>query len=208
MFVTFEGPEGSGKTTQIERLARRLRDVGTSVVVTREPGGTVLGERLRGMLLDEEFEPHAITEAYLMTAARTEHVRRVILPALERGDLVLCDRYIDSTLAYQGAGRGIDVNALRDLQQLSTGGLQPDITILLDVDVTAGLQRRSAGGEQNRLDQEAVSFHQRVAEWYRDEARRNTERWVVVDANQSIEEVERAIIAALSTSIAGPALAR
>lgn len=200
MFITFEGPEGSGKSTQIERIAAKLRDAGQRHVVTREPGGTELGERLRGLLLDSEFVPGAVTEAYLMTAARAEHVWTVIRPALERGDWVLCDRYVDSTIAYQGAGRGIDIPKLRSIQKLATGGLMPDLTILLDVDVRQGLERRSRLGGQNRIDQEAVSFHQRVADWYREEARRCVERWIVVDASQQIEEVEQAITEALLTN--------
>ena len=207
MFITFEGPEGSGKSTQIERLAGRLRVAGQSHVVTREPGGTALGERLRGLLLDSEFVPGAVTEAYLMTAARAEHVCTVIRPALERGDWVLCDRYVDSTVAYQGAGRGIDIPKLRSIQELATGGLMPDVTILLDVDVREGLERRSRLGGQNRIDQEEVSFHQRVAAWYRAEARRCVERWIVIDASREIEEVEQAIIAALLTTPAWSILA-
>lgn len=207
MFVTFEGPEGSGKSTQIERLAGRLHDAGQSHVVTREPGGTALGERLRGLLLDSEFVPGAITEAYLMTAARAEHVDTVIRPALERGDWVLCDRFVDSTIAYQGAGRGIDISKLCSIQDLATGGLTPDVTILLDIDVLKGLERRSRLGGQNRIDQESVCFHQRVAAWYREEARRCVERWIVIDADRTIEEVEKAIIASLSKQPAWSILA-
>lgn len=199
MFVTFEGPEGSGKTTQIERLALRLRSVGQPVVVTREPGGTALGERLRSLLLDSDLVPAAETEAYLMTAARAEHVQQVIRPALASGKWLLCDRYVDSTLAYQGAGRGIDIGALRSLQDLATGGLSPDATILLDIDVIDGLQRRSTFGDENRIDQESVSFHQRVAAWYRDEARNDlSERWIVVNANQPVECVAQDIWRRLS----------
>ncbi|CAN5677725.1 dTMP kinase [soil metagenome] len=199
MFVTFEGPEGSGKTTQVGRLAGRLRSAGRPIVVTREPGGTALGERIRSLLLDCDLVPAAETEAYLMTAARAEHVRQVIRPALARGDWVLCDRYVDSTLAYQGAGRGIDIAALRSLQDLATGGLSPDVTILLDIDVIEGLRRRSTLGDVNRIDQESVSFHQRVAAWYREEARNDlAERWLVVNANQPVECVEHEIWRRLS----------
>lgn len=197
MFITFEGPEGSGKSTQIVRVSERLRESGFTVVTTREPGGTLLGERLRNLLLDGDLVPCAVTEAYLMTAARAEHVRKVIRPALERGEWVLCDRFADSTLAYQGAGRKIDVGDLRSLQSLATGGLVPDLTILLDVDVETGLGRRNAHGGQNRIDQEEVSFHKRVADWYRTEAQSCPARWVIVDASKSIELVEQQIVSAL-----------
>ncbi len=189
MFITLEGPEGSGKSTQIERVAAQLRKLGRQVVETREPGGTVLGEQLRALLLDGVSIPAPETEAYLMTAARSEHVRAVIRPALERGDVVLSDRYFDSTLAYQGAGRGLDIDKLRRLQCLAIGVLFPDRTILLDIDVTEGLKRRRSDGDQNRIDDEEVSFHQRVAGWYREEAERNPERWKVIDASQSVEAI-------------------
>lgn len=194
MFITFEGPEGSGKSTQVARVATRLREAGHSVVETREPGGTEVGEALRAILLGATHVPAPETEAYLMTAARAEHVRAVILPALERGEWVLCDRYLDSTLAYQGAGRGLDIDELRSLQSLATGDLAPDRTFLLDIDVDAGLRRRSGAGGQNRIDNETVSFHQRVAAWYRNEAKRCPERWRVIDAGRSIEQVTQDIL--------------
>lgn len=200
MFVTFEGPEGSGKSTQIERVAARLRDAGKDVITTREPGGTALGEALRTILLDATHLPTPETEAYLMTGARAEHIRRVIRPALERGALVLCDRYLDSTLAYQGAGRGIDVDVLRDLQDLATGGLLPDRTLLLDLDVEEGLRRRGSSGDRNRIDDETVSFHHRVADWYRAEAARCPGRWSIVDAGQDVESVTRDILKVLSVA--------
>ncbi len=195
MFITFEGPEGSGKSTQIARVADQLQSRGQAVVATREPGGTVLGEAVRGLLLGAEHDPAPATEAYLMTGARAEHVRAVILPALERGAWVLCDRYVDSTLAYQGAGRGLDLEALRDLQQLATGGLAPDMTLLLDIAVSEGLNRRRGAGEENRIDNETVSFHERVAAWYRAEAARDPQRWRIIDAAQRIERVTADILA-------------
>lgn len=197
MFITFEGPEGSGKSTQVALVADQLRAAGMSVVTTREPGGTTLGEQLRALLLESEHVPAAATEAYLMTAARAEHVREVILPALERGDWVLCDRFFDSTLAYQGAGRGLDVEALRELQQLALCGVIPDRTYLLDIDVIEGLRRRDDGGDRNRIDEEAVSFHERVAAWYRSEAEREPDRWRVVDAGKPVAAVFQEITADL-----------
>lgn len=193
MFITFEGPEGSGKSTQIALLADSLRDMGKKVIVTREPGGTKLGEQLRELLLESEHVPAATTEAYLMTAARAEHVRTVIRPALERGEWVLCDRFFDSTLAYQGAGRGLDIGELRALQHLALCDLVPDRTYLLDIDVVDGLRRRRAVAERNRIDEEAVSFHERVAAWYRDEAAHDPGRWRVIDAGQPVESVSQDI---------------
>ena len=204
MFISFEGPEGSGKSTQIDRLARRLRLDGLSVVTTREPGGTELGEQIRKLLLESPLSPAPATEAYLMTAARSEHVRQVIRPALERGDWVLCDRFADSTLAYQGAGRGLCVHELRRLQCLATGGIVPDLTILLDLDVLEGLRRRAVAGDTNRIDSEAVSFHQRVAAWYRGEAESDPGRWIVVDAGASICDVEESLYRALRRNVDRP----
>lgn len=197
MFISFEGPEGSGKTTQISRITSRLRESGIEVVATREPGGTPLGEALREILLSGDLVPSPATEAYLMTAARSEHVRSVIRPALRRGAIVLCDRYVDSTLAYQGAGRGLDVDELRTMQQLAIEGLMPDRTVLLDIDVREGLLRRASAGTANRIDDEAVSFHERVASWFRAEATNNPMSWIMVDGGQPEDTVERLILEAL-----------
>jgi dTMP kinase len=142
-----------------------------------------------------------VAEAYLMTAARAEHVRRVIRPALERGAVVLCDRFSDSTLAYQGAGRGLPVEALRRLQELALDGCEPDLKLLLDIDVEAGLARRHSGGDTNRMDGEALDFHQRVAAWYRAEAAARPDVWRVVDAGRSEGEVAAQIIAIVSARI-------
>jgi dTMP kinase len=193
MFVTFEGPEGAGKSTQVRRLAAFLQRHGVPVVTTREPGGTPLGERLREILLIDSLAPGPVAEAYLMTAARAEHVRQVSRPALERGDVVICDRFADSTLAYQGAGRGLPVDQLRELQVLAVGDCWPDVTILLDIDVRLGLERRGQDAEANRIDRETVCFHQRVAEWYRVEAARRPERWSVIQADRSEDDVEREV---------------
>ncbi len=181
-FITFEGPEGAGKTTQCSLLAARLREAGYSLLVTREPGGTPLGETIREWLLaGEALRPE--TEALLFTAARAEHVWDRIRPALARGTIVLCDRYVDSTLAYQGAGRGLDEGWLRELHRVATGDLWPDLTILLDVPVEVGLARRRAAATAiTRLDQEELAFHQRVRDWYHAAAQRDPQRWRVVDA--------------------------
>lgn len=182
LFVTFEGTEGSGKSTQITMLAERLLALGYHVVQTREPGGTALGEAVRGIVLDSELHIGAATEAYLMTAARAEHVERVIRPALAAGAIVLSDRYVDSTIAYQGAGRGLPVDELRSMQELAIDGLWPDLTLLLDLPVEIGLARRASAGDANRIDRERRDFHERVGAWFRAEAVRDTQRWRIVDA--------------------------
>lgn len=182
LFVTFEGTEGSGKSTQLAMLAERLQALGYHVVQTREPGGTALGEAVRGIVLDSELHIGAATEAYLMTAARAEHVERVIRPALAAGAIVLSDRYVDSTIAYQGAGRGLPVDELRAMQELAIDGLWPDLTLLLDLPVEVGLARRASAGDANRIDRERPDFHERVGAWFRAEAVRDTQRWRIVDA--------------------------
>jgi dTMP kinase len=198
-FVTFGGPEGSGKSTQIGLLAAALRAEGRPVVVTREPGGTALGEALRELLLQADTPLGAETEAYLMTGARAELLRQVIRPALEAGDIVLCDRFADSTLAYQGAGRGLPLDALRALQRLAVGNDWPHVTILLDLPVKVGLARRAQSGVRNRIDREDVAFHERVAAWYRTEAARCPTRWQVIDATKDPGVVHTQVLDAVSS---------
>lgn len=193
MFITFEGPDGAGKTTQIALLAKRLEAEGRTTVTTREPGGTLIGARIRSLLLDSDDAMSAAAEAYLMTADRAEHVRQVIRPALKRDVMVISDRYLDSTLAYQGGGRGLPLEALRALQQLATGGLQPSITVLLDLPVEAGLARKFQDNAVNRLDRESVEFHERVASTFRALAQSEPTRWCVVDATQTIGMVHTAV---------------
>ncbi len=199
-FITLEGPEGAGKTTQARLLAESLRADGHDVVLTREPGGTRLAERIRGLVLghdeagDGPMSPEA--EALLFTAARAEHVRRVIGPALAEGRVVLCDRFTGSTLAYQGGGRGVDLDALAEAQRLATGGLEPDLTLLLDLPVERGLGRRFADGEAdapNRLDHESVAFHERVRSTYLALASREPATWRMIDADRDPVAVAREI---------------
>ncbi|MFW6073951.1 MAG: dTMP kinase [Chloroflexota bacterium] len=194
MLITFEGPEGAGKSTQAMRLAALLEAEGRSVILTREPGGTRLGDRVRQILLEEPSVVSAEAEAYLMTGARAEHVRKVIGPALDRGSIVIVDRFADSTLAYQGAGRGLDEGALRDLQSLALNGVEPDLTILLDIDVEQGLLRKTAPDGRNKLDDEPVDFHRRVLAWYRAEARRQPGRWRIVDSSLPVDTVHDQIL--------------
>lgn len=201
MFITFEGPDGGGKTTQIRRLAERLGDAGQPVLVTREPGGTSIGRELRRILLDADNALMPATEAFLMSADRAEHVQQVIRPALESGSIVLSDRYLDSTLAYQGGGRGLDMRLLRDMQSLATGGLAPDLTILLDLPVEEGIARKRADADMNRLDHESLAFHERVAVAFRDLAHENPTRWLVINATQDVEMVHTAIWTHVSTHL-------
>jgi dTMP kinase len=191
LFVTFEGGEGSGKSTQVARLAARLRSLGSDPLVTREPGGTALAEGIRTLLLDPRQSPGALSEALLMVAARADLVAVVLRPALLAGRPVLCDRYTDSTLAYQGGGRGLDARMLEGWNTAATGGLTPDLTLLFDLDPELGLARRDAGGLQaNRLDRESVEFHRRVRARYMELAAREPERWRVLDATLTHDELE------------------
>jgi dTMP kinase len=203
LFVTFEGGEGSGKSTQIPRLAARVRERGLDPLVTREPGGTPVAEGIRSLLLDPALAPGALAEALLMEAARAELVATAIRPALEAGRVVLCDRYADSTLAYQGAGRGLDLKMLREWNRIATGGLVPALTLLFDLDPEVGLSRREdAAGVPNRLDRESLAFHARVRAQFLELARVEPGRFIVIDASRAPERIEAEAWAALSTSLA------
>lgn len=194
MFITFEGPEGSGKTSQIPALADYLRQRSFSVYTTREPGGTSIGEQIRAVIHDlknEEMHPH--TETLLYQAARAQIVEQVIRPRLAAGEVVLCDRYMDSTLAYQGYGHQQNLAEIRALIQYATGGLLPDLTILLDLDVEVGLKRKTHQEEWNRLDAYTVDFHCRVREGYHALIQEDPARWTVVNAEQSREAVQAAL---------------
>lgn len=204
LFITFEGPEGSGKTTQIGLLAARLTQRGLRVVTTREPGGTHIGNAIRSILLDArhtEMSPRA--ETLLFNAARAQLVDEVIRPALADGQIVLCDRYADSTLAYQGYGHSQDLDQLRELGAYATGGLKPDLTIYLNIDPAAGLQRKQAGEaeEWNRMEERALAYHQVVRQGYLALAAAEPERWLTVDATRSVEEIHAEISAAVNARL-------
>ena len=192
MFITLEGPEGSGKSMQIRDLAEYVRSLGYEVLTTREPGGTSIGDQIRQVIMSMENNMmHPSTEILLFCAARAQIVSEVIRPNLEKGVVVISDRYGDSTLAYQGYGHGLDLKVLQEILMFATGGLKPDLTLLLDVDVEEGLKRRRAcGGEWNRLDAQQVAFHQRVREGYHKMVGQDTSRWVVVDAAQEPQKVQ------------------
>jgi dTMP kinase len=185
--IAFEGVEGSGKSTQLELLRRALEGRVREVVVTREPGGTPAGERIRAMLLDPEVELHPRAEALLFAAARAELVEAVIRPALERDAVVLCDRYLDSSLAYQGGGRGLGRGPVEEVNRFATGGLLPDLVVLLDLDPADGLGRR--GRERDRIEAQDLAFHRRVRQAFCDLAAADPGRFAVVDAAAPVPEV-------------------
>jgi dTMP kinase len=191
MFITLEGPEGSGKTSQLPILAEYLRQHGFNVMTTREPGGTSISEQIRTVLHNlENKEMNPRTEILLFQASRAQLVEQVIKPHLSKGGIVLSDRYADSTLAYQGYGHQIDIESLRVLVTFATGGLKPDLTILLDVDVETGLRRKELKGEWNRLDAYDLEFHQRVRQGYIQLVQAEPERWEVIDASHSPKKVQ------------------
>ena len=191
MFITLEGPEGSGKTLQLSKLADYLRQCGFDVLTTREPGGTSISEQIRTVLHNlENKEMNPRTEILLFQASRAQLVEQVIRPHLEKGGVVVSDRYADSTLAYQGYGHQVDIESLRVLVTFATGGLKPDLTILLDVDVEIGLRRKELKGEWNRLDAYNLEFHQRVRQGYLQLVRAEPERWEIIDASQSPVQVQ------------------
>jgi len=194
MFITFEGSEGSGKTSQIPALVEYLRQRGLSVLTTREPGGTAIGDQIRDILNDlDNTEMQPRTEVLLFQASRSQLVDQVIRPTLARGEIVLSDRYADSTLAYQGYGHQLDLDLVRSIVQFATGGLKPDLTLFLDVDVEQGLRRRAAGGDWNRLDDYELEFYQRVRQGYLEMVRAEPERWIVIDASGPFDEVQESI---------------
>lgn len=191
MFITLEGPEGSGKTSHIPYLVQYLREKGHIVFPTREPGGTSIGEQIREVIHDlKNVEMHARTETLLYQAARAQIVEQVIKPRLADKEIVISDRYYDSTIAYQGYGHQQDLEQVRSLVKYATGGLVPDLTVLLDVDVEEGLRRKKKDNEWNRLDAYTVEFHQRVRKGYHEMVNAEPKRWSVVDAGQKWDNVQ------------------
>ncbi len=192
MFITFEGPEGAGKSTNIAYLANRLEEAGYSVLITREPGGTVLSEKIRELLISADFKGMAVdTELLLVFAARAEHLNQVILPAIKRDQVVLCDRFTDATYAYQGGGRGIDEAKIALLENLVQGELRPDLVFLFDLEADIGLSRvKNSRQGLDRFEQESLDFFEAVRAAYWRRANQDMKRFRIVDARQSLEEVQ------------------
>ena len=192
MFITLEGPEGSGKTTAVETAVRKLQEMGYEIVRTREPGGTPIAEEIRNVILDKAntaMDPR--TEALLYAASRRQHLVEKVWPAIKEGKIVICDRYLDSSLAYQGGARGLGIDNILQINNFATEGTFPDLTLLFDIDPEIGLARISANSnrEVNRLDLEKIDFHNKVRNTFLELARRYPERFVVIDASKSREEV-------------------
>lgn len=201
-FITIEGPDGCGKTTQTDLLVKALREEGREVVVTREPGGTRIGEEIRSLVLSAKYEEmQPLTELLLMSASRSQHVLEKIGPALKEGKIIVCSRFTDATIAYQGYGRGFDIPLLEKVNRIATTGVWPDLTIILDIDVREGLRRafktekaEAKSGEGDRLESEDIGFHERVRTGYLELAKKYPKRVKVIDASGSIEQVRAAVM--------------
>jgi dTMP kinase len=197
-FITLEGVEGAGKSTHIETIRAALTEAGHDVIVTREPGGTEIGERIRTVLLDNAGTMAAETELLLMFAARAEHLAAKILPALEHGAWVVCDRFTDSTYAYQGGGRGFPLDRIAVLENHVQGDFRPDLTLLFDVDVPTGLARAGRRGPADRFEREDIAFFERVRQIFMERAAREPERFRIIDARPPVAIVETALRKLLS----------
>lgn len=209
LFISFEGPDGSGKSTQARLLAAALRERGRRVTETREPGATPLGEQIREVLLHGDGPPATpLAMAFLLSAARTQLVTEVISPALQEGQIVITDRFADSTIAYQACGLGLDESTVRILTDIATGKLYPDVVVYVDIEPVMGLQRISARGPGNKLDDQALSFHQRVRAGYLRLARNQPERWLVIDGASSPNTVHDAIMQAIEPHLEEAVYAR
>lgn len=206
LFITLEGGDGAGKSTQIDNITRFFEEKGLVVVHTREPGGTRIGELLRELILDRTYdEMDDVTEMLLYAASRAQHTREFIIPALERGEIVICDRYVDSSIAYQGYGRKLG-EMVAVTNGYATGGLRPDITFWLDIDPEKGKARASKAGELDRLELEKLDFHYRAREGYRAIAEAEPDRVRRIDASGSVEEITKNILCHLNRLLEGEAL--
>ena len=196
LFISFEGGDGSGKTTQFRLFAEYLRNRGFDVVTTREPGGTRISEKIRALLLDPECtEMASITEALLFAASRAQHVEELIRPSVNAGKIVLCDRFVDSSIVYQGFGRGLGAS-VKAINEYAVAGLYPDVTFLLDISPEEGRKRNGKAGKNDRLEKQSLEYHSMVSEGYRKLAAAEPERFIVIDASAGIDEVAESIVKA------------
>ncbi len=201
IFITIEGPDGCGKSTQADVLVAFLKAKNHSVTLTREPGGCSIGEEIRGILLKPRGQQNLSneTELFLFAAARAQHVRETILPALDRGNIVVASRFIDATTAYQGYGRGLPIESIHDVNKFATGGLKPDLTIILDIDSEKGIHRargvneETPVGEIDRIESESIEFHKRVRKGYLEIVENEPERCILIDSDRPISEVSKDI---------------
>ena len=204
MFITFEGIEGSGKSTQAKLLVEYLRGKGLNVILTREPGGVELSERIRSILIETGLDISPRAELLLFLASRAQHTDGLIRPSLQKGHIVVCDRYIDASVAYQGYGRGLSIEMIKRLNDWATGGIRPNLTVLLDLSPEEGLKRVRTSKKMDRIEGENLEFHRRVREGYLEIARSDPDRFLVLDATRSMEEIQRfireAVEACLKTS--------
>ena len=197
LFITFEGPDGCGKTTQMNLLANYFENIGKKVVLTREPGGKGLGEKVREILLNYEGDVSDRCESFLFLADRAQNIDIIVTPAIQRGEIVLCDRHIDSTVAYQGYGRGLDIKEINMLNNLATNGKKPDLTFVFDVDVETSMKR--VGKEKDRMESAGIDFHNRVRNGYLELAKQEPERIKVIDATKTIEEIHQKVVEIIKT---------
>ncbi|WP_425147240.1 dTMP kinase [Deinococcus sp.] len=190
LFISFEGPEGAGKSTQIRRLSARLAAAGLPHLLTREPGGTEVGDQLRALVLDTRSQMEAMTEFLIYSASRAQLVQQVIRPALGRGEAVICDRYLDSSYAYQGYGRGLELSHLRAVSAAATGGLMPNLTVLLDIEPDVGLARAARVSHPDRIERAGLDFHRRLRRGFLELAAAEPGRFLVLDASRQADELE------------------
>lgn len=199
LFITFEGVDGCGKTTQMDLLAKYLQTQGYEVVITREPGAKGLGEKIREILLHYDGEVSSKAESFLFLADRAQHIDKIVNPAIENGKIVLCDRHTDSTIAYQGYGRGVNIDKLRMLNNLATGDRKPDITFVFDIDIETSMSR--VGQEKDRMESSGVEFFNNVRKGFLEIAKQEPERVKVINSDKSIDEIHREVLEYIQTKI-------
>lgn len=201
-FITFEGIEGCGKTTQIKLLDEYLRKKGFETVLSREPGGTKIGDKIRAILLDPEHkEMTPLAELFLYEASRAQHVNELINPAVESGKVILCDRFADSSAAYQSAARLLPKDLVDELNNIAIAGIKPDLTVILDINPEEGLKRAHVRGKPDRFEQEKMDFHERVRNGYLALAKKEPKRFIVINGRKTVEEIHREIISCISSAI-------